>query len=76
VLVSPPIDESDAELRSLMGTKGLLVCGDQDPFCPVGDLQRTAESIGWDWVAVPGADHFYLGRELPLMEAVDKGFPP
>jgi hypothetical protein len=76
VFVSPPIESMDAAIASLRGTRGLMVCGENDPLCPPRDLKLAADSIGWDLEIVPQADHFYFGQEFQLMEAIRKRFSP
>ncbi|HRT28135.1 MAG TPA: alpha/beta hydrolase [Syntrophales bacterium] len=71
VLVSPPLAEAGLEIPMLRGKKGLLVCGDDDYFCPVDALKKVALQLSWGAAVIAGADHFYFGREKDLMDAVE-----
>ena len=70
VLVSPPLVEAGLEIPGLRGKRGLLVCGDADYFCPVEALKKVARHLSWGEAVIEGADHFYIGREKDLMDAV------
>jgi alpha/beta superfamily hydrolase len=72
VLISPPPGETGISFRNLAGKRGLIVCGDRDPFCPVDELQHAAEEVLWPYEIVKGADHFYFGKETVLMEIIGK----
>lgn len=72
LLVSPPLVEGGMSFGHLRGTGGLIVCGDRDPFCPVGELRRAAGEASWPLEIIEGADHFYFGKEAELTEAVGR----
>jgi len=70
VLVSPPTDGPVIDGARFRGTRGFMVCGDRDPFCRIDVLQQEAGKAGWDLAVIPGADHFYFGYEMKLMESI------
>ncbi len=70
VLVSPPIALFPHDMESLNGRVGLIVCGDQDPYCPAGEIRGIAGRISSSLDVIPDADHFYMGREKELSAAV------
>lgn len=70
VLVSPPTDGRTIDGERLRGMSGLMICGDRDPFCRMDVLQQEAGKAGWDLAVIPGADHFYFGYEMKLMESI------
>lgn len=72
LLVSPPLTEGRISLRRLKGKRGLIVCGDRDPFCPIDELKKAAGEALWPHEIIKGADHFYFGKETELMEIVGK----
>ena len=78
VLVSPPIDLMDFDFSGLAGKIRLILAGDQDPYC---NIPRLLEMAGWIQAPVkllPGADHFYFGREkssLPVLWNFGRGNP-
>jgi alpha/beta superfamily hydrolase len=66
VLVSPPIDLMDFDFSDLAGKIRLILAGDQDPYCNTTRLLETAGRIQAPVKLLPGADHFYFGREKDL----------
>jgi uncharacterized protein len=66
VLVSPPIDLLDFDFSGLAGKIHLILAGDRDPYCPVPRLLEMAGRIQAPVKLLPGADHFYFGREKEL----------
>jgi alpha/beta superfamily hydrolase len=74
ILISPPLGEAGISFRNLAGKKGLIVCGDRDPFCPIDESRKAAAEAMWPHETVKGADHFYFGKETALMEIIGKHF--
>lgn len=66
VLVAPPIDLMDFDFSGLAGKIRLIVAGDRDPYCGVKRLLEAAVRIQAPVEILPGADHFYSGREGEL----------
>jgi len=66
VLVSPPIDLMDFDFSGLAGRIRLMITGDRDPYCNATRLLEAAGRIGAPVKILPGADHFYSGRERDL----------
>jgi alpha/beta superfamily hydrolase len=66
VLVSPPIDLMDFDFSGLAGKIHLILAGDQDPYCNIPRLLEMAGRIQAPVKLLPGADHFYFGREKEL----------
>jgi predicted alpha/beta hydrolase family esterase len=56
--VLPPLDP--ARVRSA-ARDTLVVCSDDDPWCPEGVVETYAEPLGLRSVVIPGARHFALG---------------
>lgn len=77
VLVSPPIDLMDFDFSGLEGKIRLILAGDRDPYCNVPRLLEIARRIQAPVKLLPGADHFYSGRERELSAAlVEDGLRP
>jgi alpha/beta superfamily hydrolase len=70
VLVSPPIDLMDFDFSGLEGKIRLILVGDRDPYCGVTRLLEIASRIQAPVRLLPGADHFYSGREKELSDAL------
>jgi alpha/beta superfamily hydrolase len=66
ILVSPPIDLMDFDFSDLAGRILLILAGDQDPYCSIPRLLEMAGRIQAPVKLLPGADHFYFGREKEL----------
>jgi alpha/beta superfamily hydrolase len=70
VLVSPPIDLMDFNFSGLNGKIRLILTGDRDPYCGITRLLEMAGRIQAPVKLLPGADHFYSGREKELSAAL------
>jgi len=66
ILVSPPIDLMNFDFSDLGGKIRLILAGDQDPYCNITRLLEIARRIQAPVKILPGADHFYFGREKEL----------
>ena len=44
----------------------LIISGDRDQFCDLEVLKRQANKIHSHMEIIPGADHFYSGKEKEL----------
>jgi alpha/beta superfamily hydrolase len=66
VLVSPPIDLMDFDFSDLAGRIRQILAGDRDPYCNIPRLLEMAGRIQVPVKLLPGADHFYFGREKEL----------
>jgi uncharacterized protein len=66
VLVSPPIDLMEFDFSDLAGRIRLILVGDRDPYCTIPRLLKMAGRIQAPVKLLPGADHFYSGREKEL----------
>lgn len=66
VLVAPPIANFPFDFRRLKGRIGLVICGEQDPFCPTAELKAAAVQAGCAVEVIGAADHFFHGRETEL----------
>lgn len=73
VLVSPPIALLPHDMESLKGRVDLIVCGERDPFCPAREIRSMAGAMSASLDLIRGADHFYMGGEKALADAV-QGF--
>ncbi len=70
VLISPPIAFMTLDFLPDTPRLQLVICGDRDDLCPLADLKvRLAPAREPVALAVlPGADHFYGGREADLFQ--------
>jgi alpha/beta superfamily hydrolase len=75
VLVSPPIDLMDFDFSGLAGRIRLMIAGDRDPYCNAARLLEAAGRIGAPVKLLPGADHFYSGREQELTAGLMELWP-
>jgi uncharacterized protein len=75
VLVSPPIDLMDFDFSGLAGRIRLMIAGDRDPYCNAARLPEAAGRIGSPVKLLPGADHFYFGREQELSAGLMELWP-
>ena len=69
IMVSPPISEMEFDFE--YSRVDLVITGDSDPFCPLDSLAGYAAANGFKVAVVPGADHFYFGKELQLIERLN-----
>lgn len=70
--IAPPVGRRDFSPLLTCPKPTLFVVGDKDHVCPLPALQdllaRCAESKAL--TLIPGADHFFLGREAEVAQAV------
>ncbi len=71
-LIAPPVAYGD--LRVAWGCPALLVAGERDTFAPADRLAIIAEAAGVEMEIVPDADHFWVGREDTVSDAVGSYF--
>lgn len=62
VFVSPPVDLFSFDLTTLRGKVGLIICGDQDKYCPTDRIEIVAAELACRLDIIPGADHFFQSR--------------
>ncbi len=67
-LIAPPL--AHADLRVAWGCPALLLAGDQDSFAPEDRLRVVAEAPGVELEIVSDADHFWVGFESAIGEAL------
>ncbi len=70
-LVSPPINLFPFNFELLRGKVGLMICGDQDPYCPLDEARNAAAQASCLLEIIPDADHFLIGREADLAACID-----
>jgi alpha/beta superfamily hydrolase len=70
LLVSPPYKLFTFDLQALRGKIGLIVCGDQDCYCPPEELMTIAAEVECGLEFIRGADHFFQGNEEALALSV------
>jgi uncharacterized protein len=56
VLVSPPINLFPFNFKPLRGKIGLVICGDQDPYCPLDEARNAAAETSCLLEIIPGGD--------------------
>jgi uncharacterized protein len=76
ILVSPPLNMMKFDTAALTGKVDLVICGDSDQFCSLETLRPWAEAIRCRLTVIPGADHFYSGKEEAIVEAVNGHLSP
>jgi uncharacterized protein len=66
--VAPPLHHDDSIAlpgpADLAPARRLLVLGDRDQFCTIGELAPYAEAIGARFEVVNGSDHFFVFRDM------------
>ncbi len=70
VLVSPPMKDMGVDFTVFNGQRGLMICGDSDPFCPVSEMTGAARLASWKTGVIREADHFLFGKEIDLMTLI------
>ena len=71
VLVSAPITLVSFNFEFLRGKVGLMICGDQDPYCPLDEARNAAAQLSCPLEIIPDADHFLIGKEADLAARID-----
>jgi alpha/beta superfamily hydrolase len=74
IFVSPPLNMMKFDVSGLTGKVGLAICGDHDQFCSQTVLQPWAAEIGCRVEMIPGADHFYWGKEREIIASINAYF--
>lgn len=72
ILVSPPIEYFNFDWNELKNKIHLMICGDADQFCSLDALIEEAKKINAPLEIIPGADHFYRGKEKELKRIFQK----
>ncbi|PKN35595.1 MAG: alpha/beta hydrolase [Deltaproteobacteria bacterium HGW-Deltaproteobacteria-19] len=72
ILVSPPAGFMEFDFSGWPGNVRLVTAGDRDPYLDQALVREEAQRAGADFELIPGADHFYGGRERLLLEVVRK----
>ena len=70
LLVSPPIAIFRFDFHALRDKVGLIVCGDQDPYCPAGKIQDIAGELACRLDIILDADHFFQSGEDDLAASI------
>jgi uncharacterized protein len=70
IAVAPPLGFFDwafvADLRMPLA----VIVGDRDQYCPPDRLQALTVTARADITTIPGADHFFAGRDDEVMAAI------
>jgi uncharacterized protein len=76
LLISPPIAFMDLAFLPQVPRLTLVTAGDRDELCPLAELRRllAAAPAPVELAVIPGADHFYGGREEELFKIL-RDFP-
>ena len=69
VLISPPVTMLDVAFPAPLSVPLRVVYGDRDDFCESKALEAVVEP-DTDVVVIPGADHFWVGNENRMADAV------
>jgi len=70
ILVSPPIDLFGFDFQALRGRVGLIICGDQDPYCPTGRIKSVSAELDCRLEIIPDCDHFFGLRDRDLAACI------
>lgn len=72
VLISPPIAFMAMDFLPQVPRLQLIVSGDRDDLCPLEDLRASLSALPSpvEIAVIPGADHFYGGREDQLFQVL------
>jgi alpha/beta superfamily hydrolase len=71
VFVAPPINLFSFDFQTLRGKVGLIICGDQDKYCPTERIKSVAAELACHLDIIPDADHFFQSRENDLAECIN-----
>jgi alpha/beta superfamily hydrolase len=71
IFVSPPIALYGFDVGALRSNVGLIVCGDQDPYCPTGSIKNIAAELACRLDIIPNTDHFFRLREKDLAACIN-----
>jgi uncharacterized protein len=73
VAVALPIGMIDPSALGMIAKPVVLLAGDRDSYCPTEHLAALAERLGTAarLKIIPGADHFFGGREPEIAAALD-----
>jgi uncharacterized protein len=71
LFVSPPINLFSFDFQALRGKVGLIICGDQDPYCPTESIQSVAAELACSLNIILDTDHFFPSREDDLAACID-----
>lgn len=72
--VAPPVARRDFSALHTCTKPKLFIAGDQDHVCPLPTLQELIDQCAKpaSLALVPGANHFFVGREKEIADAVVK----
>ncbi len=70
LFVSPPVKLFGFDSQMLRGRVGLIVSGDQDPYCPLESIKSVAAALDCRLDIIPDADHFFRSREDDLARSI------
>ncbi len=71
LFVSPPINLFSFDFQALRGKVGLIICGDQDPYCPTDRIKSVAAELACRLDIILDADHFFQSRENDLAVCIN-----
>jgi len=69
-MISPPVSMVGFDLTRLGPCPCLIAAGNHDPFCRLDDLKKISDPSPGNitLTIIPDADHFWIGREMRLVE--------
>lgn len=71
LFVSPPINLFSFDFQILQGKVGLIICGDQDPYCPTERITIVAGELACSLNIILDADHFFQSQEDDLAACIN-----
>jgi alpha/beta superfamily hydrolase len=69
IAVAPPLAFFDWTFVDDLPALAVIV-GDRDQYCPADRLQALAAATEADVTTIPGADHFFAGRDDEVAAAI------
>lgn len=70
--IAPPVARRDFSVLHTCAKAKLFIAGDQDHVCPLPTLQALLDQCAQptSLALIPGANHFFAGREMEIAKAV------
>lgn len=72
LFVAPPYRIFPFDPVTLRGRVGLILCGDEDPYCPIEGVRRMAAAMDCPIEVLHGEDHFFSRGRDALNAVLDR----
>jgi alpha/beta superfamily hydrolase len=70
IAVAPPLGFFDWAFVGDLHVPLAVIVGDRDQYCPQDRVRALAAATGADITTIPGADHFFAGRDDDVAAAI------